>query len=283
MTRASIIIPVRNDPVRLAKLLDSFSATDWKDHEVLVVDDGSTDDTAEVAAIYPLRVVRNDGPPGPSGARNAGAHAAQEDVVLFIDSDVVLGPGAIARVMGWFDDPEVVGVSTIASEVPENPGFVAKYCAVSDRYVGENWDPTSTGHDRKTGARTCRWLSTRFGAMRKQAFDEVGGFDVRFDRPCMEDAEFSIRMARKYSLILDLDAVHTHHWPTNFWRVARRTFLNSYLLICCCLPRPSRGSGPQQRLSAFWYRPGFTGICLVHSHARAVHCSHSGRSCYTTW
>lgn len=231
MTRASIVIPVRNDSERLAKLLDSFSARDWTEHDVLVVDDGSTDDTAAVAAAYPLRVIRNAGPAGPSAARNLGARAAREDVVLFLDSDVVLEPGAIARVMHWFDDPSIVGVSTIASDVPQNPGFVPRYCAVSDRYVAETWDTSSAASEGTAGVRTCRWLSTRFGAMRKRAFDEVGGFDIRFDRPCIEDAEFSIRLARRYWLILDLGAAHSHHWPTGILQVLRKTFRNANLLM----------------------------------------------------
>jgi len=231
MTRASIVIPVRNDPERLAKLLDSFSAQDWTDHEVIVVDDGSTDDTASVAAAYPLRVIRNDGPAGPSAARNLGVRAAREEVVLFLDSDVLLEPGAIARVMHWFDDPKVTGVSTIASEIPLNPGFVPKFSAVSDRHVSETWDTSSAASEGTTGVRTCRWLSTRFGAMRKKAFNDVGGFDLRFDRPSIEDAEFSTRLARRYSLILDLGAAHAHHWPTGIRQVLHKTFRNSRLLM----------------------------------------------------
>jgi glycosyltransferase involved in cell wall biosynthesis len=231
MTRASIIIPVRNDPERLGKLLASFSEQDWTDHEVLVVDDGSTDDTAAVASDYPLHLIPNDGPPGPSGARNLGAQAASEKVFLFLDSDVVLEPNAIARVMTWFDDPQVVGVSTIASEVPQNPGFVPRYSAVSDRYIAETWDPPSSASEAKNGVWKCRWFSTRFGAIRKQPFHDVGGFDVRFDHPCIEDAEFSIRLARKYSLILDPDAAHSHHWPTGILQVLRKTFRNSRLLM----------------------------------------------------
>ena len=48
MLKASIVIPVRNDPVRLQKLLDSLSPDDWQRHEVIVVTDHSTDETPEV-------------------------------------------------------------------------------------------------------------------------------------------------------------------------------------------------------------------------------------------
>jgi glycosyltransferase involved in cell wall biosynthesis len=85
VSRASIIIPVRNDVPRLTKLLGSFSPRDWEEHEVLVIDDCSTDDTPRVAAGFPARVVSLDRRCGPSVARNHGASLAHEDVLVFAD------------------------------------------------------------------------------------------------------------------------------------------------------------------------------------------------------
>ena len=232
MPRTSIIVPVRNDVTRLTKLLGSLSPQDWEDHEILVIDDCSTDETPQVAAGFPARVVSLDRRSGPAVARNHGARLAQEAVLVFADSDVVLEPGAIARLTRWMDDPNVIGVSTVASETPENPGFIAKYCAVTDKYVCDNWDASpaeSEAHDE--AHQTCRWFSTRLGAIRKDVFFELGEFDTRFDRPCIEDAEFSSRLARRYSLVMDHGVEHTHHWPWKLSVVLRRVFINSRLLM----------------------------------------------------
>lgn len=230
MPRSSIVIPVRNDAVRLAKLLGSFSEDDWRSHEVLVVDDASTDDTPDVAKRFPVTVISMGRQAGPAAARNLGVERAREDVIVFLDSDVVLGRGALARLTKWFDDPDVVGVSTIASLQPANPGFIQSYCAVADRYVWDNWGRSPQASRRAEVART-PFLSTRVGGIRKHVFRELGGFDVRFDRPCIEDAEFSLRMSRKYRVVMDDAVVFTHHWPSTPGRVMRRAWYNSRLLM----------------------------------------------------
>ncbi|HXV77349.1 MAG TPA: glycosyltransferase [Candidatus Polarisedimenticolaceae bacterium] len=227
MARSSVIIPVRNDAERLTKLLASFEPRDWEQHEVLVVDDGSTDDTVAAAARFPARVVRLERTVGPAAARNHGARVARWPILVFVDSDVVLGPGALTRLIGWFDDSLASGVSTIASATPENPGFVARYCAVTDKHVCEHWDAPAGG---AAGDR-CTWFSTRLGAIRADIFAEVGGFDARFERPSIEDAEFSVRLARSHTLVLDRGVAHTHHWPASPTVLLRRVFTNAKLLM----------------------------------------------------
>jgi hypothetical protein len=126
----------------------------------------------------------------------------------------------------------VIGVSTVASETPENPGFIARYCAVADKYVCDNWDASPAGAGAHGEApQTCRWFSSRLGAIRKEVFLELGGFDSRFDRPCIEDAEFSSRLARRYSLVMDHGVEHTHHWPSKLSVLLRRVFINSRLVM----------------------------------------------------
>lgn len=235
MPRTSVIIPVRNDPVRLDKLLRSLSPADRAAHELIVVDDASTDGTRDVAASFDAKVVALDTRQGPSVARNVGAAAAAEEILVFVDSDVVLGAGALARLAAHLDDPRVAGVSTIASIEPENPGFVARYTAVTDHHVCVHWD---AAQDTDAEITTCRWFSTRLGAIRRSLFDKLGGFDERFDRPCIEDAEFSVRLARHAELVLDRGVSHGHHWPSSALGVIRRVFDNARLLMTVLRERP---------------------------------------------
>lgn len=101
----SIIIPTYNEELRLPPLLESLRAQDVRPLEILVVDDGSTDRTAEIAAAYAadgVRVIRSEdvGPGwvGKSRACWSGAHVAAGEWLLFLDADVRMdGPSSLAR------------------------------------------------------------------------------------------------------------------------------------------------------------------------------------------
>ena len=106
----SVVVPVRDRPGELARLLGALAATAPGIAEVVVVDDGSTDAdaTAHVAAAHGARVVRHPVSRGPAAARNTGAAAATGELVAFLDSDVVPEPGWLAPLLGHLADPAVV-------------------------------------------------------------------------------------------------------------------------------------------------------------------------------
>ena len=84
----SVIIPAFNSAATLARAIESVLAQSWPAHEIIVVDDGSTDATADIAAAFgaPVRLIRQ-GNCGVSAARNAGAAAATGDWLAFLDAD----------------------------------------------------------------------------------------------------------------------------------------------------------------------------------------------------
>ena len=95
----SIVIPVFNRAAVLGRALESVAQQDWKDYEVIVVDDGSTDEICDVLAWYrPLQIVflRNETNRGVAHARNRGVGAAQGAWIVFLDSDNRLLPGALS-------------------------------------------------------------------------------------------------------------------------------------------------------------------------------------------
>jgi 4,4'-diaponeurosporenoate glycosyltransferase len=97
----SVVVPARDEERNLPHLLRSLAAQTAKPHEVLVVDDGSTDATAEVAGAHGATVItaldRPDGWLGKPWACQTGADAATGSHLLFLDADVTLAPTAIAR------------------------------------------------------------------------------------------------------------------------------------------------------------------------------------------
>ncbi len=95
----SVVIPARNEERNLAGLLTSLKQQTHRPDEVIVVDDGSTDRTAEIAQDYGATVLRVDQKPdgwlGKSWACQRGSEAAQGDILLFVDADVCFKPEAI--------------------------------------------------------------------------------------------------------------------------------------------------------------------------------------------
>lgn len=104
----SVIIPARNEEKILASLLESLNHQDIESIEILVVDDQSQDATAEIAKNLGHRIIRSSTPPegwvGKPWACWQGARAASHDVLLFLDADVVLTPGAVSRLLATFMD-----------------------------------------------------------------------------------------------------------------------------------------------------------------------------------
>ena len=92
----SVVIPVRNGADTLARCLEAALASAYPRFEVVVVDDGSTDATAEIAARFPVKLVRLAAHGGVSRARNAGAAASSGELLVFIDADCLLERNALA-------------------------------------------------------------------------------------------------------------------------------------------------------------------------------------------
>ena len=107
----SIIIPVHNGASTLGRCLDALAAQIGVsvEREVIVVDDASTDGTAEVAQAHGVRVVTLPAQQGPAAARNAGAAAARGEVLLFIDADCEAVDDWCQQMLRPLADPQVCG------------------------------------------------------------------------------------------------------------------------------------------------------------------------------
>jgi len=111
MPAVSVIIPAYNSERYIQETLDSVLAQTWKDLEVVVVDDGSTDSTCEIvrACGEPVRLVEQANA-GPSPARNHGIREARGEFVAFVDSDDLWTPDKLERQMALFDGEGKVGL-----------------------------------------------------------------------------------------------------------------------------------------------------------------------------
>src|SRR5579871_3418071 len=100
--RLSVVIPVYNGSHDLELCLQALRASETTPQECIVVDDGSTDNSAEIAAQYGVKVLSTGGRGGPAKARNMGVQAATVDGILFLDSDCCVYPDTISKIVAEF-------------------------------------------------------------------------------------------------------------------------------------------------------------------------------------
>ena len=195
MVAASVIVPARNAASTLGATLAALAAQrTTAEFEVIVVDDGSTDDTAAIAESSPLavRLVRSGGV-GPGPARNAGVAVATGEALAFTDADCVPTPG-------WLEAglEALAGADLVQGAVHADPAAAA---GPFDRTL---WVVA------ETGLYECASLFCR-----RELFDRVGGFEdwlgARLGKPLAEDAWFGWRARRAGARTAFADAALVHH------------------------------------------------------------------------
>jgi len=180
----SIVMPVFDSLHYLESSLPPLAAIeDPRLLEILVVDDGSTDRSAEYARSCGARVLQSGGRLGPGAARNVGVREARGEIVLFIDADVVLGVDSFARIAEKFSEPITVAVFGSYDSRPAYPGFMSQYMNLRHHH----------GHQIPSDDASTFWAG--LGAVRRGAFLAIGGFDgERFRVPSIEDIELGHRL-----------------------------------------------------------------------------------------
>ncbi|MBS0330449.1 MAG: glycosyltransferase family 2 protein, partial [Proteobacteria bacterium] len=121
--RFSVIIPAFNAAGTLARAIESVRAQSWPVHEIIVVDDGSTDATADVARRFgeAVRLIRQPNS-GVSVARNAGAAAATGDWLAFLDADDWYAPGRVELHAAWIAEDATLDCLTGDYEYRDTDG-----------------------------------------------------------------------------------------------------------------------------------------------------------------
>jgi glycosyltransferase involved in cell wall biosynthesis len=206
----SVVIPVHNGGRNFEHCLRRLRATLAPEHELIVVDDGSTDDSAALAESFGAVVVRNAAPLGPASARNAGARAAHAPLIFFLDADVAVHAQTLVRAVARFNaDSGLAALFGSYDDCPTAPGLVSQFRNLLHHYVHQQGDFAA-------GARPARTFWTGCGAIRRQIFLDFGGFDPRlYRRPAIEDIELGYRLTRagcRIALVRDVQATHMKRW-----------------------------------------------------------------------
>ncbi|SEH11752.1 Glycosyl transferase family 2 [Natronorubrum sediminis] len=199
MTRVSVIIPTYNRAGSLSRAIDSALAQTVDDLEVVVVDDGSTDETATVLSAYDDRRVRpivHATNQGANVARNTGLAHARGEYVAFLDSDDVWDPTKLERQLAVLEGRSEAWVGAYCDSTLELSGTsgLLRTTAATVLASGDE-QPTMEGGDELIGEILADNVQPGAGStllVRTNVARAVGGFDEELDR--FQDPEFCLRV-----------------------------------------------------------------------------------------
>ena len=179
-------------------------AQDAVDIEVIVVADGDSDGSWKLAESFGARLIRLPESKGPARARNTGANAAKGDILFFIDADVEVHAATLHQVMESFAKaPNLAALIGSYDDAPGEPNFLSQYRNLLHHYT------------HQTASLNASTFWGACGAIRRCVFQQVGGFDSGYRRPCIEDIELGYRVRQaghKIHLRKDIQVKHLKHW-----------------------------------------------------------------------
>lgn len=214
-TDFSVVVPAYNAADVLPACLGALGRqTVSRDrYEIIVINDGSADDTEEVAARSGADAVVTVPHRGPAAARNAGVEVARGQIILFTDADCEPASDWIEQMVVFFRDPTVMGAKGV---------YRTRQRARVARFVQLEYEDK---YDRMRGSERIDFVDTYSAAYRRSVFEQSGGFDPGFPRASGEDIEFSYRLSRQgLRLIFAPDAVVFHRHADTVWGYLRRKY-----------------------------------------------------------
>ncbi len=226
--KIAVIVPVYNGGETLRACLKAITSSRRRPDHVVVVDDGSTDGTSAIARSFGCEpLILSDGPRGPARARNRGAaQAPKADILVFVDADTVVHPDTLSRIeQHLLEAPDVKALFGSYDAEPAAQNTVSLYKNLLHHYV----------HQVSRRQASTFWAGC--GAVRRETFDALGGFDESYSDASVEDIEFGVRMHQAGHRILlcpDVQAKHLKRWTLRdliYTDIFRRAIPWSRLLL----------------------------------------------------
>ncbi|MFL6519571.1 MAG: glycosyltransferase family 2 protein [Chthoniobacterales bacterium] len=206
----SVVIPVWNGRAHLEHCLQALAASVRKPDEIIVVDDGSNDDSAAVARAHGAKVVTvAGGPLGPALARNRGVSASSGAIIVFIDCDVVVHTETLSLMERKFlSNPDAAALFGSYDDRPTEAGLTSGYRNLLHHHV----------HQQSHQEASTFWSGC--GAIRREAFEAANGFDETYRWASIEDIELGLRLhsaGHRLLLCSEIQATHRKRW--SFWQM----------------------------------------------------------------
>src|SRR5882757_56263 len=228
---ASIIIPTFNGASRIGNCLDALMRqTAGQNVEILVVDDGSTDNTANIVRGYSSVRLISQANAGPASARNRGALEALGKILLFTDDDCVPMPDRLDAMLEPFKDLDVVGAKGI---------YRTHQKSLAARFVQIEYEDK---YRLMTGLSSIDFIDTYSAGFRRDRFLEMTGYDTSFPVACAEDIELSYRMsARGWKMKFVPAAIVYHTHPDTLLRYLKKKYKFAFWRMLAVRKNPRKG------------------------------------------
>ena len=200
----SIIIPVHQGGDEFRRCLSSVTELDPAPLEVIVIADGNIGEDVQLAREFSIRLVQLPVRRGPACARNLGAKNAEGELSFFLDSDVVVPRDVVGVVQSAFAaDPGLAAVFGSYDDEPAASSFLSQYRNLFHHYVHQSANPEASTF----------WAGC--GAIRRELFLKLGGFDEDYGVPAIEDIELGRRLKLagcRIKLLKTMQVKHLKYW-----------------------------------------------------------------------
>jgi len=197
----AVIVPVYNGGAMFRASLDSIRRAVPPPDELIVVGDGDTDGSSQYAEAAGISLHRFPTPGGPGRARNLGASRAKSGILFFVDADVTVPEDIICQVREAFaQHSEIAAVIGSYDDQPKDPSFLSQYRNLLHHYVHQN------------GRVEASTFWGACGAIRRDVFLTMGGFEETYIKPSVEDIELGYRLKKAGHTIRLCKSLQVKHW-----------------------------------------------------------------------
>lgn len=202
-SKISIIIPVYRGGDAFRVCLESLEYFGKSAYEVIVVIDGEDHESETIAQTFGFKPIKITVNSGPAKARNVGARLATGNILFFLDADVALGPETLYQIQRAFQNDALDALIGSYDDAPGAPNFLSQYKNLLHHYT----------HQQSKGRASTFWGAC--GAIRRSAFEAMGGFDENYKTPSIEDIELGYRLTRhgyRIDLNKQVQVKHLKRW-----------------------------------------------------------------------
>ena len=202
--KISIIIPVYNATLTLKECLDAVFNISYKNFEVILVSDGSTDNTLEIAKKYECKIIELPQNNGAAFSRNEGSKKASGDILFFVDADVILKKNSLDILNNKFSDKNIWAIQGIYSHEPMYESIFTQY---QQSYMSFfTWSKNLT---------YAPFVVSACFAIRRELFIQSKGFNSNIKSATCEDEEFGMKLINegyKINIVRELNVEHRVHY-----------------------------------------------------------------------
>lgn len=188
----SVVMPIKNAERTIVRALDSVLNQSYKNSEIILVDDDSTDKTRDLIKKFKnrkIKLIKNKKSLGPAASRNKGIKRAKGEIVFFTDSDCEVPRNWIETILKEYKDEKIAGVGGYLK--PGKNNLIAKLELLQNRFI------LKIKNRKIIGKASVPMGYTNNVSYRRKILGEINGFDENFPFPAGEDVDLKKRVCEK--------------------------------------------------------------------------------------